>query len=82
MILLVQNLKCISRLDIHYYHNRRYKSHITSSKAVIVGKSLISAELDIDRILHFFFMVKYFKFTDNIRSGNFSDTFCQNNDKF
>ena len=54
MILLVQNLRCISRLDIHYYHNRRYKSHITSSKAVIVGKSLISAELDIDRILHFF----------------------------
>ena len=53
MILLVQNLKCISRLDIYYYHNRRYKSHITSSKAVIVGKSLISAELDIDRILHF-----------------------------
>ena len=82
MISLVQNLKCISRLDIHYYHNRPYKSHIISLKAVIVVKSLISAGLDIDRLLHFVFMVKHFKFTDNIRSGNFSDTFCQNTDKF
>ena len=82
MISLVQNLKCISRLDIHYYHNRPYKSHIISLKAVIVVKSLISAGLDIDRLLHFVFMVKHFKFTDNVRSGNFSDTFCQNTDKF
>ena len=59
MISLVQNLKCISRLDIHYYHNRRHKSHIISLKAVIVGKSLISAGLDIDRILYFVFMVKH-----------------------
>ena len=53
MISLVKNLKCISRLNIHYYPNRRYKSYITSLKAVIAGKSLISAGLDIDRILHF-----------------------------
>ena len=49
---------CISRLNIHYYHNRRYKSYITSLKAVIVSKSLISAGLDIDRILDFVFYDK------------------------
>ena len=27
-------------------------------------------------------MIEYSKFTDNIGSGNFTDTFCQNNDKF
>ena len=58
MISLVKNLKCISRLNIHYYPNRRYKSYITSLKAVIAGKSLISAGLDIDRILHFVFCDK------------------------
>ena len=51
MITLVKNLKCILRLNIH--PNRRYKPSITSLKAIIVGKSLISAGLDIDRILHF-----------------------------
>ena len=81
MMSLVKKLKCISRLNIHHYRNRRYKSYITSLKAVIVGKSLISARLDIDIILHFVFMVKYSKFTDNIGSGNFTDTFCQNTDK-
>ena len=55
---LVKNLKCILGLNIHYYLNRRYKSYITSLKAVIVGKSLISAGLDIDRILHFVFYDK------------------------
>ena len=79
---MVKNLKCISRLNIHYYPNRRYKSYITSLKAVIAGKSLISAELDIDRILHFVFLIKYSKFTDNIGSGNFTDTLCQNTDRF
>ena len=63
---------------MYYYPNRRYKPYITSLKAVIVGKSLISAGLDIDRILHFVFMIKYSKYTDNIGSGNFTDTFCQN----
>ena len=29
-----------------------------------------------------FFMIRYSKFTDNIGSGNFTDTFCQNTDKF
>ena len=58
MISLLKNLKCISRLHIHYYPNRWYKSYITSSKAVIVGKSLISAGLDIDRIRHFDFYDK------------------------
>ena len=53
MISLVKYLKCISRLNIHCYPNRRDKSHITSLKAVIVGKSLISAGLDIERIQHF-----------------------------
>ena len=27
-------------------------------------------------------MTKYSKFTDNIGSGNFIDTFCHNTDKF
>ena len=27
-------------------------------------------------------MIKYSKFTDNIGSGNFTDAFCQNTDKF
>ena len=27
-------------------------------------------------------MIEYSKFTDNIGSGNFTDTICQNNDKF
>ena len=58
MISLVKNLKCISRLNIHYYPNRRYKSYITSLKAVIAGKSLISAGLDINKILHFVFYDK------------------------
>ena len=80
MISLVKNLKYISRVNIHYYPNRRYKSYITSLKAVIVGKSLFSVGIDVDRIS--FFMIKYSKFTDNIGSGNFTDTFCQNTDKF
>ena len=44
---------CNSRLSIHYYHNRRYKSYITSLKAVIASNCLISVGLDIDGILHF-----------------------------
>ena len=40
------------------YHNRWCKSYITSLKAVIVGKSLISAQLDIDRILYSVFYDK------------------------
>ena len=48
-------MKCISPINIHYYPDRRYKSYITSLKAAIVGKNLISAELDIDRILQFVF---------------------------
>ena len=83
MILFVKNLKCISRLNIHYYPNRRYKSDITSLKAVIVGKCLSSAGLDI--LIEFcilYFMIKYSKFTLNIGSGNFTDTFCQNTNKF
>ena len=55
VISLVKNLNSISRLNIHYYPNRRYKSYITSLKAVIVGKSFISAGLDIDIILYFVF---------------------------
>ena len=82
MLSLVKNLECISWLNIHYYPNRRYKSYITSLKAVTVDKSLISTGLDIDRILHFVFYGKYSKFTDNIESGSFTDTFCQNTDKF
>ena len=61
MISLVKNIKCISRLNIYYYPNRRYKSYITSLKAVIVSKNLISAELDISRILHFIFCDKIFQ---------------------
>ena len=55
---MVKNLNSISRLNIHYYPNRRYKSYITSVKAVIVGKSLITAGLDIDRSLCFVFYGK------------------------
>ena len=42
---------------------------------------MISTGLDIDRILHFDFMIKFSKFTDNIGSGNITDTFCQNIDR-
>ena len=52
MISLVKNLIHFTA-KIHYYHNRWYRSCITSLKAVIAGKILISAGLDIDRILHF-----------------------------
>ena len=58
MISLVKNLKCISRLNIHYYPNLRDKSYITFLKATFVGKSLISAGPGIDRILHFIFCDK------------------------
>ena len=58
MISLVKNLKYILRLNINYYPNRRFKSYITSLKAVIVGKSLISVGLNIDEILHFVFYDK------------------------
>ena len=37
------------------YHNRRYKFYNTSLKDVIATKCLISARLDIERVLHFFF---------------------------
>ena len=43
-------------LNIHYYHNRQYKSYITSLKAVVASKGLISAGLGINRILHFVFL--------------------------
>ena len=82
MISLVKNLKYISRLNIRYHPNRRYKSYITSLKTVIVGKNLISAGLNIDRILNFVFMIKYSKFADNIGSWNFTDAFCQNTNKY
>ena len=58
MISLFKNAKCISQLNIHYYPNRRYKPYVTFLRAVIVGKTLISAGLDIDRILHFIFYDK------------------------
>ena len=82
MISLVKNLKCISRLNIHYYPNRRYKSYITSLKAVIAGKSLISAGLDIDRILHFVFYDKILQIYRQHWVRKFTDTFCQNTNKF
>ena len=46
------------RSSIIHFHNRWYKSYITSLKVVIVGKSLISAELDFDRNLYFVFYDK------------------------
>ena len=49
MISFVKNLN---------YPNQRYKSYITSLKAVMVGKSLIYTVLDIDRILRFVFYDK------------------------
>ena len=81
MISLVKNLICISRLNIHYYPNRRYKSYITSLKALIVGKSLISAGLDIDRILHYVFYDKILQIYRQHWSRNFIDIFCQKTDK-
>ena len=50
---------------------------IKGLKAAIAGNSLISAGLDIDRILHLFFITKYSRFTNYIRSGNITDIFCQ-----
>ena len=81
MISLVKNLICISRLNIHYYPNRRYKSYITSLKALIVGKSLISAGLDIDWILHYVFYDKILQIYRQHWSRNFIDIFCQKTDK-
>ena len=48
----------VTAKNIHYYNKRRYKSYVTSLKAVIAGKNLISAGLDVDRILHFAFYDK------------------------
>ena len=48
MILLGKNSEMY--FTAKYYSNRRYKSYITSLKAVIVGKTLIFAGLYIDRI--------------------------------
>ena len=76
MISLVKNRQCISRLNIYYYPNHWRKSYITSLKAIIVGKSLVSAGMDIDRNID-----RYSKFTDNIGSGNLTDTFYQNSNK-
>ena len=45
-------------LNVHHYPNLQYKSYITSLKAVNTSKNLISAGLDIDRILHFVFYDK------------------------
>ena len=82
MIWLVKNIKCISRLNIHYYPNGRYKSYITSLKAVIVGKSLISAWLDIDRILHFVFYYKIPKIYRQHLVGKFYGHILSNTEKF
>ena len=54
-MLLVKNLKCISRLNIHYYPDCWYKPYTTSLKAVMAGKSLNFVGLDIDRVLNFAF---------------------------
>ena len=81
MISLVINLKCISRLNIHYYPNRRYKFYVTSLKAVILDKSFLRDWILIEIYISFF-MIKHSKFTDSIRSGNFTDRSCQNTDKF
>ena len=59
IICMVGKKSNVSRLNIHDYHNRRYKSYITSLKAVITGKNSISAGLDIDRIMHFSFFYRY-----------------------
>ena len=48
MMLLVKKPKMY--FTAKYYSNRRYKSYVTSLKAVIVGKTLISAGLYTDRI--------------------------------
>ena len=77
MILLVKNRQCISWLNISYYPNHWRKSYIISLKAIIVCKSLVSAGMDIDRNID-----RYSPFTDNIGSGNLTDTFYQNSNKF
>ena len=77
MILLVKNRQCISWLNISYYPNHWCKSYIISLKAINVGKSLVSAGMDIDRNID-----RYSPFTDNIGSGNLTDTFYQNSNKF
>ena len=62
MISLLKNVKCISRLNINYYPNSRYKSYITPLETVIVGKNFISPGLDIDGILYFVFYDKILQF--------------------
>ena len=82
MISLVKNLECISRLNIHGYLNRRYKSDITSLKAVIVGKYLISVGLDIERTLYFVFYNKILKICRQHWVKKFYRHIWQNTDKF
>ena len=55
---MISLVKSLMYFRAKYFHNRRYKSYITFLKAVIAGKCLISAGLDIDRILHFVFYDK------------------------
>ena len=43
----------------YYYHNHGYKSYISFLKALITGKNLITAGLDIDRI-RFFKYISFF----------------------
>ena len=73
MISFVKNLN---------YPNQRYKSYITSLKAVMVGKSLIYTGLDIDRILRFVFYDKILQIYRQHLVKKFTDIFCQNTDKF
>ena len=55
-------------------------------KAVITSKSLISAGLDINRVLRFgvffFFYDKILQIYRQIESGYFTNTVCQKTDKF
>ena len=71
MMLLVKNLMCftaqyISRLNIHYYHNRRYKSYIISLKAPSPVKVWFLRDWVLIEFCILFFMIKYSKFTSNI----------------
>ena len=43
---------------------------------------MVSAGLDIDKILHFVFYDKILQIYRQRESGNFTDTFCQNTDRF
>ena len=68
----------MSSFLLMFLHNTLQTSYdIVGKKSNIFPRDWMLIEFCIS-----FFMIKYSKFTDNIGSANFTDTFCQNTDRF